>query len=145
MTRFLVGQILIVILVVLNIVMIGGRLIHWLHPAPWVFMAVPLLALLAVLSVYRWPVLRQALRDAMSPAEGASNTTSIKVWRLAESGLYFAAAIACLMGLMVTCSVQGPDLRYLGFKLTACMAPLFFGVILGLSCRILRARVESAS
>lgn len=143
MNRFLTGQLLILLLVILAIAMIGGRAITWLHPAPWAFLLVPVLASVAVLSVHSWGVLRQAIHDGLSPSRRPSLGTSTKVWRLAESCLYYGAASAGLMGLMVTCQVQGPDVQHLGAKLAACLAPPFYGVVLGLSCRILRARVES--
>jgi len=145
MTRFLFGQILILFLVILAIVMIGGRAVIWLHPAPWAVLLVLVVPLVAVLSVHSWKAFTQALRDALHPLASPSNSTSTKVWKLAESCLYFGATIACFMGLMITFSLLSSDLHSLGAKLAACLAPPFFSVVLGLSCRILRARVEAVA
>ncbi|NWJ40754.1 MAG: hypothetical protein HXX12_07260 [Geothrix sp.] len=145
MTRFLFGQILILFLVILTIAMIGGRAVIWLHPAPWAFLLVLVVPLVAVLSAHPWSAFRQALRDALHPSASLSNGTSAKVWKLAESCLYFGATIAFFMGLMITFSLLSGDLHNLGAKLAACLAPPFFSVVLGLSCRILRARVEAVA
>ena len=145
MTRFLIGQVLILLLVILAIAMIGGRAVTWLHPAPWAFVLVLVVPFVAVLSVHTLEAFREAFRDALHPSVSRSNVTSTKVWKLAESCLYFGATIAAFMGLMITFSLLSSDFQNLGAKFAACLVPPFFSVVLGLSCRVLRARIESAA
>ncbi len=144
MIRFLTGQILIFILLILAVTMIGGRAVTWLHPAPWVCLVVVVVPFVAVLTARPWEALRQAIRDALHPAAASTSLTeSAKIWKLTESCLYFGGGCACLMGLMVTFTFLGPDPQILGPKLAASLEPLFVSLVLGQSCRILRARVEA--
>lgn len=146
MTRFLIGQSLIVLLLIFAVAMIGGRAVTWLHPAPWVCLVVGVVPLVALLTARPWATLRQAFRDALHPVASSGRLAeSAKVWKLAESCLYFGGGCAGLMGLMVTFTFLGPDPQILGPKLAASLEPLFVSLVLGLSCRILRARVEASA
>jgi len=146
MTRFLGGQMLICLLLTLAVVMIGGRAVTWLHPAPWVCLVVGVVPLVAVLTAYPRSALWQALRAALHPlATPTAQVESVKVWRLAESCFYFGGGVGSLMGLMVTFSYLSSDVQLLGPKLAASLEPLFLSLVLGQSCRILRSRVEAAA
>lgn len=146
MTRFLVGQALLILAVILGITLIGGRMVTWLHPAAMALVFVLAVPLLAVLSAHSHQELRQAFADALqSPAPSRSRATSLQVWRLLESFLYFGGAIALLTGLIITFSFLNANLPLLGMKLAATLVAPFYGLMLALTCRILRARVERAT
>ena len=143
MFRFLIGQVLLLLALILGIVMIGGWLITWLHPAPMAVIFVVILPLLAVLCAHPFGELRQAFRDAFQPsAHSRSNATSLKVWRLLETCVYFGGVLAFFTGLMITLTFLGSNsLEVLGVKLAAtCVAP-FYSVLLAMTCRLLGARV----
>jgi flagellar motor component MotA len=145
MLRYLTGLGLTLFLVALAIAMIGGRAVLWLHPAPWALLLVLGVPLAATLSIHSGSAFRQAWRDAAAPlASSPSRAASIQLWARLESFIYFGVAIGSLMGWMVTFSLLSADLPRLGMKLAACLVPPFYGAVLGLACRVLRARVEAA-
>lgn len=146
MPRYALGQLVLILLVVLAIAMIGGQAATWLHPLPWALVLVVAAPLAALLAIHPWAALRQAVRDAGHPsASSPSGAASAGLWRRFESFIYAGALLGALMGWMVTFSQLSPDLARLGTRLAACLVPPFFGVLLGLACRVLRARIETAS
>ena len=146
MTRFLVGQALLILAVILGITLIGGRMVTWLHPATMALVFVLVVPLLAVLSAHSLPELRQAFADALqSPAPSRSRGTSLQVWRLLEACLYFGGGIAFLTGLIITSTFRNSDRPLLGPKLAASLVAPFYSLLLAMTCRILRARVERAA
>lgn len=146
MLRYLMGLGLTLFLVALAIAMIGGRGVTWLHPAPWALLLVLVVPLVATLSVHSPSALRQALQDAAGPsASSPSRATSLQLWARLESFIYFGAVLGGLMGWMVTFTLLSADMSRLGAKLAACLVPPFYGAVLGLACRVSRARIEAAS
>ena len=145
MPRYILGQGVFILLVILAIAMIGGQAATWLHPMPWALVLVLAAPLAATLAVHPWAALRQALRDAGCPSAAPSRATSTALWRSFESFIHAGALLGFLMGCMVTFSQLSPDLPRLGIRLAACLVPPFLGVALGLCCRVLRARIEAAS
>lgn len=145
MARFLVGQIILVLAVMFAIAMIGGRATTWLHPATMAAVFVVVVPLVAAFSTHSSEAFRQAFRDSFNPsAASPSNAASVKVWSHLESFIHFGGVIAFFAGLIVTFSFLGSDLRSLGFKFAATLVAPFYSVILAMSCRVLRARVEDA-
>ncbi len=143
MARFLISQVILVLVVILTIAMIGGRASMWLHPISMAFGFVIAVPVIAVLSTHRFGTLQQALKDALNPsANSSSNPTSIKVWKLLESCIYFGGSGAFLAGLIVSFSFLGSDLHGLGFKFSATLVAPFYCVFLAMGCRLLRSRIE---
>lgn len=145
MARFLGGQTVLVLVVILTIAMIGGRATMWLHPISMAFGFVVVVPVIAVLSTHSFATLQQALKDAQNPsANASSNPTSIRVWKLMESCIYFGGSGAFLAGLIVSFSFLGSDLHALGFKFSATLVSPFYCVFLAMGCRLLRSRIESS-
>lgn len=145
MVRFLISQTILALVVILTIAMIGGRAAMWLHPISMAFGFVIAVPVIAVLSTHSFGTLQQALKDALDPsANASSNATSIQVWKLMESCIYFGGSGAFLAGLIVSFSFLNSDLHGLGFKLSATLVAPFYCVFLAMGCRLLRSRIESS-
>lgn len=146
MTRFLVGQALLLLTVLLGITLIGGRLVTWLHPAVMAALFVVAVPLLATLSAFPLRDLRQALADALgSDGDTPSKSTSLRVWRLLEYGVVSGGVLAFCTGLIITFTFLDAANPFLGFKLAATLVAPFYSVLLALACRVLRTRVEQAN
>lgn len=143
MTRFLVGQVLLILAVLLGIALIGGRLVTWLHPALMAVLFVVTVPLLATLSAFTTRDIRQALADALHPAaDSPSKTTSLQVWHLLEYGVVSGSILAFFAGLIVIFSYMDSGHLALGFKFAAALVAPFYGVLLAMACRVLRAMVN---
>ena len=146
MTRFLVGQALLLLAVLLGITLIGGRLVTWLHPAVMAALFVVVVPLLATLSAFPSRDLCQALADALSPeATTPSRPTSLRVWRLLEYSVVAGGLLAFCTGLIITFTFLDTANAFLGFKLAATLVAPFYSVLLALACRVLHTRVEGAN
>ncbi len=143
MTRFLVGQALLLLAVLLGITLIGGRLVTWLHPAVMAALFVVAVPLLATLSAFPFRAVRQALADALHP-EGDTPTkaTSLRIWHLLEYSVVAGGLLAFCTGLIITFTFLDTANPFLGFKLAATLVAPFYSVLLTMACRVLRTKVE---
>jgi hypothetical protein len=142
MIRFLVGQVLLILALILGITMIGGRMTTWLHPGVMAFIFVVVVPAFATLSAYSFKDFRQAMEDAFNPrAASPTNATSLKLWKLLESCVGFGGFAGFLTGLIITFTFFNSDLQVLGLKLAATLVAPFYCVVLAMACRVLRAKV----
>ena len=141
MRQVILGVVMLSVVVLLAILMAGGRPTTWLHPFTfWMCftVGVPVIALHTVWS-------RRELRRALAHATQTGNDLSgapesISVWKAAEGIAYVSGILGCVTGLMITFTFM--DKGGLGFKIAASLTPVFFGLISAICFRLLRLRVE---
>ncbi len=143
MIRFLIGQALLILAVLLGITLIGGRVTTWLHPAVMAFIFVLVVPVFAALSAYSFQDCQQAFADALRPsAASPSNAASVKIWKLLEFCVYCGGVLGFLTGLIITFTFFSSDLQGLGLKFAATLVAPFYSVILAMACRVLAAKVK---
>jgi flagellar motor component MotA len=141
MVRFIVSLLLMLLSIVFALFVDGGNPLQIVGvPALIVELLVPTFAMLAV---WRLAELRHALRHAFSDTGDVElRARSARIWEFAEKICYAGAVIGAVLGLVIILSAQNlpPEALRRAFG-AACVAPLY-GVIFGIVCRILRARVQ---
>ena len=139
MTRFIVGTLGFIIVVFGCIVIEGGNPVAYLMLTPAIIaFLVPFLAMLAVWPLREWIT---AWKDAFADRASPTAANSSAIWEFVEKAAYAAAAIGTIAGIIIMLA----NLRAvseLGSALAACLLCLFYSTVIGLVCRILRARVE---
>jgi flagellar motor component MotA len=139
MTRFILGTLGFIAVVGLCIVLEGGNPVAYLMFTPAIIaLVVPLLAMMAVWPMREWIT---AWKDAFAAEKTPTAAASSALWAFVEKATYAAAAIGTFAGIILTIA-NLRELSELGKPLAACLLCLFYSAVIGLVCRILRARVE---
>jgi hypothetical protein len=97
----------------------------------------------AMLAVWRLSEIGAGFRDAFS-AKGGSSTVarSKRIWEFAEKICYATAVVGLIIGMVILFSTYTGSEAHIGPALAACCLGPLYGVLLGIVCRILRARVD---
>ncbi|MEI6388772.1 MAG: hypothetical protein WCQ50_19325 [Spirochaetota bacterium] len=139
MTRFILGTLGFIVVIGGCIVLEGGNPAAYLMITPAIIaLVVPFLAMLAVWPAREWIT---AWKDAFTNEESPTAAASSALWKFVEKATYAAAAIGTFAGIILVLAKLW-ELSQLGKPLAACLLCLFYSAVIGLVCRILRARVE---
>ena len=116
---------------------------------PLMFISIPglmimlLAPLFAMLAVWRFAEIGRAFGDAFSrKADSTSRAKSARIWDFTEKVCYATGVIAFFLGAVLILSRLYGDVAELGRAAATTLVAPSYGVILGIVCRILKARVE---
>jgi flagellar motor component MotA len=141
MIRFVLGTLASVGVIVFAILVEGGNLATYLILTPgFIALFLPFFASLAVWPLREW---LGAWKDAFAAGESESAARSSSIWEFNEKASYASGIVGFIVGLIFILSSLG-DLSRLGPAAAVSLTCPLYSVLLGLVCRILRARVERA-
>lgn len=141
MLRFILGTLASLAVVILAVLMEGGNIFAYLSVnALAIALLIPFFAVLAVWRLGDW---LKAWRDALKAGgDSASAATSKAIWAFFEKAGYAAGGVGFIAGLILVLShIQA--IEEVGRGLAIALTCPMYALLLGLVCRILRARVES--
>jgi len=140
MPRFIVSLVLLLASILGAVLFEGGNPLGYVGPsALMVELLVPLFAMLAV---WRLAEIGRAFADAFSKKpDSASRARSARIWDFTEKICYTAGVIGLILGFVLVLGRIASDVSALGRALAICFLAPLYGVLLGIVCRILRARV----
>jgi len=142
MVRFFVALALAVGSLLGAYVLEGGDLLSLLALSG--FLITFFVPLFSVLAVWTGRELGQSWAAAFGTVDDAAGRTAPALWRFAETACYLAGILASLAGgILIMGNITGADAAHLGHAVGALLVAPTYGVLFGLVCRILRARVES--
>lgn len=141
MLRFILGSLASIGVVMVGIVIEGGNLLSYFALTAFaICILVPFFATLAVWSLAEW---FEAWRDAFATGgQSPSDRLSASVWAFSEKAAYAAGGLGFIAGLVLLLS-RLRALSELGPLLAIGLTSLLYAILIGLVCRILRARVEA--
>jgi flagellar motor component MotA len=142
MIRFIVSLLLLLGTILFAVVLERGSILNYIgFTAFLVELLVPLFAMLAV---WRLAEIGRAFGDAFSrKADTGSRTRSARVWEFTEKVCYAAGVIGLILGIVLILSRVSGSVEELGRAFGASLIAPLYGVMLGIVCRILKARVEN--
>ena len=141
MLRFIVSLVLLLASIVGAIVFEGGNPLAYIGAAA--FMIELLVPLFAMLAVWRLAEIGHAFGDAFSKkADSTSRARSARIWEFTEKICYAAGLIGLILGAVLILSRIYGSVAELGHGLALSLVALLYGVMFGIVCRILKARVE---
>jgi flagellar motor component MotA len=141
MARFIISLVLLLASIMGAVLLEGGNPLAYLgFTALIVELLVPLFAMLAV---WRLSEIGHAFGDAFSrKRDDASRTRSARIWEFTEKVCYAAGVIGLILGTVLVLARVSASVADLGRAVgVSFLAPLY-GVLFGVVCRILKARVE---
>jgi flagellar motor component MotA len=102
-----------------------------------------LVPLFAALAVWRLAEIGRAFADAFSKkADSSSRSRSARIWEFAEKVCYASGVIGFILGLVLTLAWVSVSINNLAGAFAASLTAPLYGVLFGVVCRILKARVE---
>jgi flagellar motor component MotA len=144
MMRFIVSLVLLLASIFGAVALEGGNPLQYI--AATAFMVELLVPLFALLAVWRLKEIGRALGDAFfKKADAASRTRSARIWEFTEKVCYAAGVIGLLLGLILILGGLTSPAAGLGRSYAAALVAPLYGVMLGVACRVLKARVEQNS
>jgi flagellar motor component MotA len=137
----------IVSLVLLLATLIGAVLIEGGNPLAFIGLSGIVIELLvpffAMLAVWRFAEIGRAFGDSFAKKVSAkSRATSARVWAFTEKVCYATGVVAFILGGVLALSRIAGSLEELGRALAISLLAPLYGVLLGIFCRIMKARVE---
>jgi flagellar motor component MotA len=141
MVRFIVALVLLLATLVGAVVIEGGNPLAYIGLSGLIIaLLVPLFAMLAV---WGFAEIGRAFGDAFSQkARAKSRETSVRIWAFTETVCYVTGVVAFILGGVLVLSRIAGSLEQLGRALAVCFLGPLYGVLLGIFCRIMRARVQ---
>jgi flagellar motor component MotA len=130
------------VVVIVVILMEGGNPIALLNVSA--FVLVTALPLLAGLAVWGWKALSAGFSAPFRRSARIKNASGI--WAFLEKMCYLSGLLGFVLGIVYVLSVlRGSELAFienLGKGIAVCLVTVFYGLFLGMLCRIMKARVE---
>lgn len=144
MVRFILGTLATLGTLVLAILIEQGNPATYIVATPMLIaILMPFFATLAVWSIGEW---LQAWKDALGARTARLDKTSARrsadIWAFSERAAYAAGGAGFITGLILMLSTLR-QLSELGEGLAITLACPFYVILIGLVCRILKARVEA--
>jgi flagellar motor component MotA len=141
MPRFIVSLVLLLATLGGAVAIEGGNLLAYIGLSGIVIeLLVPLFAMLAV---WRFAEIGRAFGDAFSKKTRAkTRETSARIWAFTETVCYLTGVVALILGAVLVLSRIGGSLEELGRALAVCFLGPLYGVLLGIFCRIMKARIQ---
>jgi flagellar motor component MotA len=141
MVRFIVSLALLLASLLGVVLLEKGNPLDYLGASA--FMVELLVPLFAMLAVWRLAEIGRAFGDAFSKkADAASRARSVRIWEFTEKVCYAAAVIGLILGTVLILSRVSASVNELGRAFGVSLVAPLYGVMLGIVCRILRARVD---
>jgi flagellar motor component MotA len=142
MMRFLFGSLGALCVILLCILMEGSNPLSFLMLTPGLIaLFVPAFAVFAAYPLREWG---EAWKDSLGrEGPGRSSERSREIWDFEEKASYASGVIALLVGLIIILSNLTEPSR-LGPAVAVSVTGPLYATILGLLCRILRARASRA-
>lgn len=139
MTRFIVGSLALVGIIAGAILIEGGNPVAYLMLTPGLLaFLVPLCAVFAVWPAREWIA---AWKDAFTGDESPTAARSSAIWEFEEKAAYAAGIVGLVIGVIVLLSSLR-ELSRLGEGLAVCLLCPFYAALIGLGCRVLKAKVD---
>ncbi len=141
MIRFIVSLVLLLGTILFAVVLEGGSPLQYVGTSAFIVeLLVPFFAMLAV---WRLAEIGHAFADAFSrKTESASRARSARVWDFTEKVCYATGVIGLILGtVLILGRVNGSPVE-LGRGFSVCLTSPLYGIMFGIVCRILKARVE---
>ena len=134
-------------LVLLLAMLIGAVLIEGGNPLAFIGLSGLVIELLvpffAMLAVWQLAEIGNAFGDAFSKkARAKSRETSVRIWEFTEKVCYVTGIVAFILGGVLVLSRIAGSLEQLGRALAVSLLAPLYGVLLGIFCRIMKARVQ---
>jgi flagellar motor component MotA len=102
-----------------------------------------LVPVFAGLAVWRLAEIGRAFGDAFSKkADSPSRSRSARIWEFAEKVCYATGVIGFILGVVLTLAWVSGSINDLARAFAASLTAPLYGVLFGVVCRILKARVE---
>ncbi len=143
MLRFIVSLVLLLVSMAGAILFEGGNLLGYVGITPLALGL--LLPAFSMLAVWRLSEVGHAFRDAFSrKSDAASRARSARIWDFTEKVCYATGVLAFLLGAILVLAHLYADVSSMGRALGVGLLSPIYGILLGIVCRILKARVEAA-
>ncbi len=138
MVRFIFGLLASIATILVSILLERGNLGAFFVPnSATIAVLVPFFAVLAVYPLREWGA---AWKDALGRGAPSAAPRSADIWEFQEKACYASGFIGFIVGLVLVFS-QLNELSGVGRGLAAGLSCPMYAVLLGLVCRILKARV----
>ena len=138
MLRAILGFFTFLVFILFGYFMEGGVLVVLLHPLPFFIVLVSFSVIAALLVIYPFSVIKQALR----PDEVSNKVVAIQVWHQAERLSYLAGVMSTILGFMITSRFLDQPINVAGAKFAASMVGIVLGIMQGIFFRFLQSRAE---
>lgn len=142
MIRFIVSVILMLASMAGAVMLERGSLLGYIGFTAFIVeLLVPLFAMLAV---WRFAEIGRAFADAFTiKPDPVSRARSARIWEFTEKVCYAAGVIGLILGAVLVLSRVSGSIDELGRAFGVSLLAPLYSIILGIVCRILKARVES--
>jgi flagellar motor component MotA len=138
MLRAILGFFTFLVFILFGYFMEGGVLVVLLHTLPIFIVLVSFSVIAALLVIYPFSIIKQALR----PDDSSNKVIVIRVWHHAERLSYLAGAMSTFLGLMIASRFLDQPINVVAAKFAASMVGILLGLLQGIFFRFLRARAE---
>ena len=141
MVRFIVSLVLLLASIFGPFALDGGNPLMYISILALMIML--LTPLFAMLAVWRFAEIGRAFGDAFwKKADSTSRAKSARIWDFTEKVCYATGIIAFFLGAVLILSRVYSSVAELGRPAAVSLIAPTYGVILGIICRIMKARVE---
>jgi flagellar motor component MotA len=141
MVRFIVSLLLLLGTMLFAVVLEKGSILAYVgFTALVIELLVPLFAMLAV---WRLAEIGRAFGDAFSKkADASQRARSVRIWEFTEKVCYAAGVIGLILGIVLVLARVSGSVNELASAFGASLLAPLYGVLFGIVCRIMKARVE---